>query len=300
MRSDFVAFILSHGRPDSVKTFKTLRRQGYTGKIVLVIDNEDDSVDRYRANFDCVEVFDKQAVADQIDEGDNFQDRRTPTYARNACFEIAEKIGARFFVQLDDDYGAFCFRRGARLEYLTPERKAKNLDRLFSSVVGFLAATPFLAVALSQNGDFIGGKNGSGAKKLWSRKAMNSFFCDVRRKYQTVGRLNDDVNTYVSIQRRGEGAFLTLFQASLSQAQTQKNSGGITELYLASGTYVKSFYTVMFAPSCAKISLMGVTNQRLHHRIDWGATAPKILREGFRKSERPSASSGTAIKEGDE
>lgn len=41
MRSDFVVFILTHGRADSVITDKTLRKCGYTGPIVYVIDNED-------------------------------------------------------------------------------------------------------------------------------------------------------------------------------------------------------------------------------------------------------------------
>lgn len=41
MRSDFVAFILTHGSADSVITDKTLRKCGYTGPIVYVIDNED-------------------------------------------------------------------------------------------------------------------------------------------------------------------------------------------------------------------------------------------------------------------
>ena len=41
MRSDFAAFILTHGRAGSVITDKTLRKCGYTGPIVYVIDNED-------------------------------------------------------------------------------------------------------------------------------------------------------------------------------------------------------------------------------------------------------------------
>ncbi|EFL0486748.1 hypothetical protein G8G26_005003 [Escherichia coli] len=30
MRDDFCAFILTHGRPDKVLTYRTLRRAGYT------------------------------------------------------------------------------------------------------------------------------------------------------------------------------------------------------------------------------------------------------------------------------
>lgn len=41
MRDDFCAFILTHGRPGKVLTYRTLRRAGYTGKIFIVVDDED-------------------------------------------------------------------------------------------------------------------------------------------------------------------------------------------------------------------------------------------------------------------
>lgn len=37
MRDDFCAFILTHGRPDKVLTYRTLRRAGYTGKILSLL-----------------------------------------------------------------------------------------------------------------------------------------------------------------------------------------------------------------------------------------------------------------------
>lgn len=36
----------------------------------------------------------------------------------------------------------------------------------------------------------------------------------------------------------------------------QKNKGGMSDVYIDKGTYLKSFYSVMFAPSCVKIGLM--------------------------------------------
>ena len=51
MRDDFCAFILTHGRPDRVHTFKTLQRSGYTGKVYIVIDDEDKTEAEYRKRF---------------------------------------------------------------------------------------------------------------------------------------------------------------------------------------------------------------------------------------------------------
>ena len=63
MRSDFVAFILTHGRPNRVKTYELLRKCGYTGRIVLVIDNEDKTAQEYFDKYgDDVVVFNKPFI----------------------------------------------------------------------------------------------------------------------------------------------------------------------------------------------------------------------------------------------
>ena len=47
------------------------------------------------------------------------------------------------------------------------------------------------------------------------RKAMNSFICSVDRPFQFVGRINEDVNTYVLLGSRG--VFLSILQIGLDQ-----------------------------------------------------------------------------------
>ena len=91
---DFVVLILSHGRADRVYTYNKLRAHGYTGRIVIVLDNEDDSVDEYarRYGVDNVVVFDKEKVAETFDEVLR-GDRRTIVYARNASFDIVRGLG---------------------------------------------------------------------------------------------------------------------------------------------------------------------------------------------------------------
>ena len=39
---NFAVFILTHGRAENVETYKALRDCGYTGKIYVIIDDEDD------------------------------------------------------------------------------------------------------------------------------------------------------------------------------------------------------------------------------------------------------------------
>ena len=54
-------------------------------------------------------------------------------------------------------------------------------------------------------------------------------------------------------------------------------------MYKNEGTYVKSFFTLIVAPSCVKIGEMGMREKRIHHKIYWRNCTPKILRQGWKK-----------------
>lgn len=277
LMDDFAVMVLTHGRPGNVRTIGALSRAGYTGRVVLVVDDEDATISRYLETYgDMVEVFEKAKVAAATDIGDNLSGLSTSCIPRNAMHEVATRIGVKYFVQLDDDYVDFRARRekggqliGCRV----------NLDDAFRALLEFYLSFPFASVAFAQGGDFIGGARNNPCSTR--RKAMNSFFCRADKPLVFRGRLNEDVNTYVELGRRGE-LFLTYMGLQLVQMQTQANSGGMTETYLSTGTYVKSFYTVMYAPSCVKVGVMGDSRSgayRMHHVIDWRRAVPKILRE---------------------
>ncbi|NCC69465.1 MAG: hypothetical protein EOM14_14995, partial [Clostridia bacterium] len=255
MREDFAAFILTHGRADRVDTFKTLRNCGYTGKTYIVIDDEDKAADEYRKRYgDMVLQFGKADISKTFDEGDNFNDRRAIIYARNACFDLARQVGVKYFVELDDDYTDFRYKVTSKNQYIN-RALILNLDSVFESLLEFFEESKVSALAIAQGGDFIGGVDGNAIRNPCQRKCMNSFFCSIERAFHFVGRINEDVNTYVGDGRKGR-LFLTFHDVALQQKATQSNSGGMTELYLDSGTYVKSFYTVMYAPSSTKVKVM--------------------------------------------
>lgn len=285
MRDDFCVFILTHGRPDRVLTYNSIRRAGYTGKVYLVIDDEDASADAYRAKYgDSVLQIRKSEIADRIDEGDNFEDRRAIIYARNACWDLARQVGCKYFIQFDDDYSAFFHRFDEAGE--AASITLRSLDAVLSAFLAFFESVPgLLTVAMAQGGDFIGGGAGQD-RPATRRKAMNSFICSVDRPFEFAGRMNEDVNTYTSFGHRG-GLFLTVLHAQLVQAQTQQSAGGMTDIYQLNGTYVKSFYSVMYSPSFVQIGVIGdprSPNFRIHHKINWHRGVPVILSEQHRKT----------------
>ena len=272
------------GRADNVKTLDILLKSGYTGNWYIICDNEDIELEKYYTNFgkEHIIVFNKLERAKECDTFDNIDKRNTVLFARNSCHEIAKDLELTYFLELDDDYNAFRSRYwdGNKLGSI----RVGNMDSIINEMLEFLEVSGAYSVAFSQSGDFITGENSNIWKKKIMRKAMNAFFCKTDRPFQFVGRMNDDVNTYVSLEAKGN-LFFTIADITLNQAQTQKNSGGLTEMYLELGTYNKSFYTVLCQPSSVYISEMGCNHRRIHHYVDWKYTVPEIISDRFKIKE---------------
>lgn len=283
-KKDFVVFILTHGRVDNQYTYRSLCEQGYTGRCVFILDNEDGQVEEYKRRYgeeNCY-VFDKLAMSKRIDEV--FRgDRRVIVYARNACFDAARDLGYKYFMELDDDYTSFVWRFDAECAYNPKTPKIKCLDTVFESMLRYYVNTPLTSLAMAQGGDFIGGSSNQMLQSIGTkRKAMNSFICSVDRPFEFKGRINEDVNAYTQLTSVGN-IFLTIVQCNLQQKITQSNSGGMTDVYRDSGTYVKSFSSVIVFPSGVKVTLLNSHHKRIHHNVYWENTAPKILQEKWRK-----------------
>lgn len=280
-KDEFCVFILTHGRADNVKTVKTLEKCGYTGRYYIVIDDEDEQENRYRELYgDKVYRFCKKDEAAKTDTPDLSENRGVIIYARNYCFDLANELGVKYFCELDDDYTNFEFRyiEGKKLKI----KDNTELDKVFEMMCDFLDESGAITVAMAQGGDFIGGADSGTFKKGLLRKAMNSFVCNTEKPFKFIGRINEDVNTYTTLGSRGELLF-TITNVSLVQTQTQHNNGGMTETYIDSGTYVKSFYTVIYCPSCVTVAIMGDKHKRIHHNIAWSNCVPCIIDEKFKK-----------------
>lgn len=280
----FAVFILSHGRPDNVITYRTLRSHGYTGKIYIIVDDEDKTIDQYKQEFkNEVIVFSKKDYENKFDIMDNFEGNKVIVYARNACYDIARNLELDYFFEYEDDYT--CFQHRFIEGDVLKGKKIEILDKVMNALITCLDETKVDTIAFAQGGDFIGGAS-SFSNNTLKRKAMNSFVFKVNKNQDHdiifIGRMNDDVNTYLTQGKVGK-LFFQISDICLVQIATQSNSGGNTEVYKSFGTYVKSFYSVMAAPNCCKIDLMGRKNKRIHHKINWNNAVPRIIDEKHRK-----------------
>lgn len=282
MNEDFAVFILTHGRAEKLPTIKMLKKEGYTGKVFFVIDNEDDQEELYKKKYgtDNVLIFDKQAAYDRADTMDNFNDHRAIIYARNECWRIARKKNLKYFLMLDDDYTAIDYRY--QKDNKSKAKRIQNLDKVFADMIRMLEESGADSIAFAQGGDFVGGVKSANFKKEVLRKAMNSFFCRTDIPIEFRGTMNEDVVTYTTLSSRGH-LFFTITKYAITQLATQSLSGGMTAAYKEGGTYLKSFYAVMSMPSAVHVDIMNTTHKRIHHKINWNRTAPKIINEKYKK-----------------
>lgn len=282
MNKKFAVIIPSHGRHDRVYTEESLRKSGYTGDIYILCDDEDDQLDQYRAKYgDKVLVFSKDDYAGKFDKMDNFGNKACVVYARNAMWDAAASVGLEYFSVADDDYTSFQYRITGDWEYRA--FSAKNLDALFSAYIEYMESSGIDTICFAQGGDFIGGENTQvRAGYEVSRKMMNLYFFSVDRPIEFVGTINEDLTSSITHGVTG-GKILTNRMNSVTQKETQTNAGGLTDIYLEVGTYVKSFYSVMAAPSCVKVAVMGDNHARLHHEVTWKNAVPKIIRQELKK-----------------
>ena len=280
---DFAVFILSHGRADTISTYKALRDGGYTGRTYVVIDNEDDQEELYRQKFgDDIIQFDKRDYLEKTDLGDLDTDRRIGVFARNFIQDEAKRLGYKFHLQLDDDVHGFTYRfaHGKVLRAL----HCSHLDEVFSGMVEYMKETPITSLSFALSAYNMGGVDGS-IKDGMTRKTMTTFLMRADDVQYFHMRMNDDITTSLINGMRGK-LYYSYLPIEVEVDKTQVKAGGMTDIYQKNGTYRKSFYSVMCCPSCVKVSAMGITDYRIHHTISWNNAVPKLLSERWCKHER--------------
>ena len=280
--NNFAVFILSHGRADRCITYKTLKKQGYTGDIRILIDDEDETADEYKKLYgDQVLTFCKEEWRLKTDVMDTFQKRNVVVFARNAVFQIAKDAGYKYICVLDDDYKTFEHRyiEDDKLKVWLP----KNLDKIFEYAVRFLITSKAKCYAFAQAGDLIGGAQNQRFHDRIMRKIMNTYFFDVDNPVVFSGTLDEDMVASLRCGLSGE-LIMTSVDMTITQIKTQANKGGLTDAYLDMGTYTKSFYAVMMNPSICKIAKMGDKHMRIHHRVAVNGMSPMIISGRYKKA----------------
>ncbi len=279
--NDFAVCILTFGRSEKVYTYNTLRRQGYTGRIFLFCSIDDEQLPEYQKKYgNEVVVFDKKDIVKRMDIMDNLDEWRCGVFARNAMMEMAPTLGIRYMCQIDDDMTAIYWSKDSQGN--VSRTKVSDLDSIFCSVIKYYKKSGAMAISFSQGGDLLGGSaNPVFTQNKVRHKTMNTWFVSTDRPLVWNGRMNDDILTSTIGNYRGQ-LFICLPNLYIVQTVTQQDSGGMTELYQAFGTYAKSMYLFIAAPSAIHVTFLSVM-KRVHHKLVNKYSFVRVIREEFKK-----------------
>ena len=251
MRTDFAIFILSHGRAKQQTTLNAIQRAGYTGRYYFIVDDLDSDLALYQELYgDNVIVFDKELWAEQTDTVTSTGELRSVVFARNACYEIAERLGLKFFAEFDDDLESFSIRYedSGSLK----GRAVTRLDDVIEAMIAFQEASGAVSVGFESSGGLIGGLQGR-----FSRGVLNNlhqaFILRTDKRIEFKGILNENSIANEWCNTTGRLA-LEICQLVQSCPVRSKNTGGLRALYEANSEYVRAFYSVIAFPNVLSIA----------------------------------------------
>lgn len=246
-------FICTHGRPDKQITLKALRDAGYTGKIYLVLDDEDNTRPYYHDNLgmcDDFVFFNKQAIIDCTNTTSYPPNRKTILYAKNACEQFAKRDGVDCFVICDDDIPGFRYRYiedgSCKSQTIT-----KNMDKVVDSYYEFLKFTKTSATSFGMAQFYFTGKECFSNEALQKWRIPYTFvFRNADFTVDWVSDYGEDITTAIEQSRHGQ------FQCALPYVQMNLSpmgvgDGGMVELH--KDTFKLAEYGHIWHPDCEQI-----------------------------------------------
>ncbi len=247
-----IVFIKTHGRPDKQLTLQTLRQAGYTGEIVLVLDDEDETYNDHLKYFDerthtHIEEFYKEYYVQNIDSGTNTPKRNVNLYAWCACEDLADAYGEKFFIMADDDITGFRFRYkdGKHLRSL---KITQNLDEIFALVEEYMLSCNLSAMSTGIPQMYF---SGDIEKDLWKWRVPYTFvFRNAKHKLNWVSEYEEDIIT--AIRASIDGQYLSVLPVIQRETvEIGTNYGGMHNSYTDS--FVNAQYGYIWYPSCREI-----------------------------------------------
>lgn len=247
-------FICTHGRPNSQHTLRVLRESGYTGKICLIVDDEDDTrkelFDRYCENEDntCLYQFNKQYFIDNSDTGTNEDQRKCILYAKNFCENLAENIGLDAFVIADDDILNFRFRYvdGNKLK---SQKVLTTMDEVIDAYYTVMIDCDMVATGFGFTQFYFSGAESFSSDNIQKyRVPYNFVFRNAKHRVNWMSWFGEDIITAVYYGRIGQlWTALPYVQQEIVALATA--SGGMKDTYDNNSSIRLAMQNIMYLPT---------------------------------------------------
>lgn len=269
---NFAIFILTHGRPNTQYTYSALRESGYTGTIILLLDDEDNTYSQYKNSYqnDIIRVFNKQYYIDNSDTGLQNPQRKCILYAKNAADDIARELGLLAYVVADDDI--LRFRHRWKEDGVLYSLRVRNMDKVVSEYAEFIYNNNIAAVSFGDIRIYIGGNI-----KV-ERIPYNFVFVNTAIKYKWHSAMYEDTITPILENNLGK-LTLELPQIQYDMKPSDNNaSGGMTDVYNMMSIYSRAGMTMLYHPSCVKYA-----NNLVGFELSKDKAFPKLVSGGYKK-----------------
>lgn len=277
---NYAIFICTHGRPDEQHTLKALRKAGYTGKIILVVDDEDDTVPELMLKtYDDAEIvrFCKQHYIDTVDIGRSDAKRKAILYAKCACEDVAKERNLDAFVIADDDITDFRFRYESDDKLLT-QYVTKNMDVIIESYLTFILDCNVCMTSFGTNQMFMGGRI-SDERKGEFRIPYNFLFRNTSISFNWISEMNED--TISVLAEHGNKYMIQLPFIKLEMKELMAGAkGGMTEFYNQMTTGTRIGTILMYSPSNVKYI---ATAKKITHAIKKDNAFPKLISSSIKR-----------------
>lgn len=282
----FAVFILSHKRADRVETFDTLKKSGYTGKIYIVVDDEDPQIDLYRQRFSDrkdVELllFGKQPMIEIADTIYPEKKRSSALYARNFIESFAELSRIDIFAMMDDDITSFRFR-WVENNSVKSQLVTLTMDDVFRYYGEYMLEADIATTSFPFSMFYISGTSGLDKKITESRHTYQIHIRNTNFPVDWVSVINQDTITQLQTMQTGYIWWSIPFLVFDAEPMNSK-SGGLKSVYDSIKDFDMAFLAVISNPSCCKVAYSSGPRSTMQIKEDKHTSYPMIVSERYMK-----------------
>lgn len=271
--------ICTHGRPDKQYTLEALRKAGYTGKIILVVDDEDDTVNalaskytHYTDSSTSVCIFCKQDYIDKVDYGPKLF-RKVILYGKCACEQLAKELNLDAFVISDDDTKQFRFR-WVEDGKLRAVNITKDFDSVFEAFTEYMLTADITALSFGYTSSYLKGTQVFEPHVLCNnRVAYNFVFRNTKHDVDWRGSYGEDLITACTSGIKGN-IWMNIPTVQNDMVVQGKSSGGMTELYKSQDSFELVQCETMYCPTSMTAQYY---KTRWYGAVQRENTFPKII-----------------------
>lgn len=248
-------FICTHGRPDKQITLKALRDAGYTGLIILVTDNEDESdyvsfIDKLHDGELWHHIFNKQKLIDSTNTTNCPPNRKTILYAKNACEIAAKNYKLDCFAICDDDIPGFRYRYIEDGSCKSLQVK-HSMDAIINSYFQYVLDADITATSFGMAQFYFSGEKCFSPETMLKWRVPYTFvFRNAKHEVNWVSDYGEDITTAIECANQGKFMMASPFvQMNLSPMGV--GEGGMVELH--KDTFKLSEYGHVWHPTSEQI-----------------------------------------------